>query len=74
MRTEHDIRYCMTDGVPNEIIKASETPNADQVLRIARHCERLSKDGGPRAAEYKRLAQHLKKSAGHLRSLERSAE
>ena len=48
--------------------------DAEQVLRIARHCEKLSKEGGPRAAEYKRLAQHLKKSAGHLRSLERSAE
>lgn len=46
--------------------------DSDQVLSIARHCEKLSKENGPHASEYKRLAQHLKKSAGHLRALERT--
>ena len=30
MKTEQDIRYCMTDGVPNEIIKAHESPSPDK--------------------------------------------
>ena len=47
-----------------------EIDDADLVLSIARHCERISKRGGDHAKEYKRLAQHLKKSAGHLRALE----
>ena len=42
------------------------------IYSIARHCETISKRGGEHAAEYKRLAQHLKKSAGHLRALEES--
>lgn len=103
MKTEHDIRYCMTDGVPNEIIKAQESPSrdkvvlfcgrrngktkilkefldanyktdADLVLGIARHCEAISKRGGDHAKEYHKIAQHLKKSAGHLKALERNAE
>lgn len=100
MKTEHDIRNCMTDGVPNENIKAQESPSpevilfcgrrngktqiikeflndanyktdADLVLGVARHCENISKRGGDHAKEYHRIAQHLKKSAGHLKALER---
>lgn len=101
MKTEQDIRYCMTDGVPNEIIKAHESPSPDKVvlfcgrrngktqiikeflnanyktdsdlvLGVARHCEAISKRGGDHAKEYHRIAQHLKKSAGHLKALERT--
>ncbi len=43
---------------------------SDLVLFVARKCEVKSKCGGARAGEYHRLAQHLKKSAGHLRFLE----
>lgn len=46
--------------------------NGDAVLRIARHCENISKRGGDHAKEYHRIAQHLKKSAGHLKALERT--
>ena len=90
MKTESDIRYCMTDGVPNEkfvfcgrrngktqIIKeflnaANYKTDADLVLGVARHCEAISKRGGDHAKEYHRIAQHLKKSAGHLKALERT--
>ena len=90
MKTEHDIRYCMTDGVPNEkvvlfcgrrngktqIIKENLAANyktdADLVLGVARHCEAISKRGGDHAKEYHKIAQHLKKSAGHLKALERN--
>ena len=47
--------------------------DADLVLSIAKHCERISKQ--PRqdhAKEYHRIAKHLKKSAGHLKALERT--
>ena len=44
---------------------------SDAILAIARQLEGLSKKGGPHAAEYHKIAQHLKKSAGHLRALEK---
>jgi len=101
MKTEKDILYCMTDGIPNENIKAQESQSpdkvvlvygrrngknqiikeflktnyktdADLVLGVARHCESISKRGGDHAGEYHRIAQHLKKSAGHLLALERN--
>lgn len=50
------------------------TTNGDAVLSIARHCEAISKRGGDHAKEYHRIAQHLKKSAGHLKALERNAD
>lgn len=75
MKTEKDILYCMTDGVPNEIIIARQHPtDGEQVLQIARHCESISKRGGDHANEYHRIAQYLKKSAGHLKALERNGK
>lgn len=88
MKVESDIRYCMTDGVPNEIVfcgrrngktqiikeflnASNYETDADLVLGVARHCEAISKRGGDHAKEYHRIAQHLKKSAGHLKTLER---
>lgn len=44
--------------------------NSDVILAIARQLESKSKRGGDRSAEYHKLAQHLKKSSGHLRHLE----
>ena len=29
MKTENDIRYCMTDGIPNEKLKAAAQPAAN---------------------------------------------
>lgn len=50
-----------------------KTNDADLVLSIARHCETISKQSRQdHAKEYHRIAQHLKKSAGHLKALERS--
>ena len=46
----------------------------EQVLQIARHCESISKRGGDHAGEYYKIAQHLKKSAGHLLALERNGK
>ena len=46
--------------------------NGEAVLEIARRCERISKRGGDYAKEYHKIAQHLKKSAGHLKALERN--
>ena len=43
---------------------------SDVLLSISRQLETKSKRGGEKAAEYHRLAQRLKKSAGHLRALE----
>lgn len=43
---------------------------SDVILAIARQLEGISKSGGSKAAEYHKIAQHLKKSAGHLRALE----
>lgn len=40
------------------------------ILDIARRLEWESKQGGAHSAEYHRIAQHLKKSSGHLRALE----
>lgn len=75
MKNERDIRECRTDGVPNEIIIARRpTTDGERVLQIARHCEGISKRGGDHAKEYHRIAQHLKKSAGHLLALERNGE
>lgn len=89
MKTVQDIRYCMTDGVPNEIVfcgrrngktqiikeflnDAKYKTDSDLVLGVARHCEAISKRGGEHSKEYHRIAQHLKKSAGHLKALERT--
>lgn len=44
--------------------------NSDVILAIARQLESKSKRGGDRSAEYHKIAQHLKKSSGHLRALE----
>lgn len=44
--------------------------HSDTILVIARKLEGKSKRGGDHAAEYHKIAQHLKKSAGHLRALE----
>lgn len=43
---------------------------SDAILAIARQLETKSKRGGSHSAEYHKIAQHLKKSAGHLRALE----
>lgn len=60
--------------IAETIAKLEEKINdADLVLSIARHCETISKQ--PRqdhAKEYHKIAQHLKKSAGHLKALERT--
>lgn len=40
------------------------------ILFIARRCENISKRGGDHPEEYHKIAQHLKKSAGHLKALE----
>ena len=73
MKTERDIRECMTDGVPNEIIIARQHPtDGEQVLQLARRCEIISRRGGDHAKDYHKIAQHLKKSAGHLLALERN--
>lgn len=49
--------------------------NSKIILIIARRCEIISRRGGEHPAEYHKIAQHLKKSAGHLRALEeRSAK
>lgn len=87
MKTEKEILYCMTDGIPNELAMVEDenktghtgkpkshnyTSTAERVLQIAKHCERISKRGGDHADQYHRIAQHLKKSAGHLRALERT--
>lgn len=76
-------RHSMIDGIrassaqwliAETITKLEEKINdADLVLSIAKHCEKISKQ--PRqdhAKEYHRIAQHLKKSAGHLKALERT--
>lgn len=83
MKTEKDILYCMTDGIPNELA-AEPVPklgyvgkpksDGERVLQIARHCESISKRGGDHAGEYHKIAQHLKKSAGHLLALERNGK
>jgi len=44
--------------------------NSEVILIVARKLEAKSKRGGVHSAEYHRLAQHLKKSSGHLRALE----
>lgn len=44
--------------------------HSDTILAIARQLETKSKRGGARSAEYHKIAQHLKKSSGHLRALE----
>ena len=46
----------------------------EQVLQLAKRCESISKRGGDHAKDYHKIAQHLKKSAGHLLALERNAE
>lgn len=46
--------------------------DGERVLQIARHCENISKRGGDHAGEFHKIAQHLKKSAGHLLALERN--
>lgn len=43
---------------------------SEVILAIARQLEAKSKRGGEGSAEYHRIAQHLKKSSGHLRALE----
>lgn len=83
MKTEKNILYCMTDGIPDELaIREEPEPklghvgrpktNGEQVLQIARRCEDISRRGGDHAGEYHKIAQHLKKSAGHLLALERN--
>ncbi len=46
--------------------------DGERVLQIARRCESISKRGGDHAGEFHKIAQHLKKSAGHLKALERN--
>lgn len=56
-----------------EFLKANKyKTDADLVLGVAKHCEIISKRGGEHAKEYHKIAQHLKKSAGHLKALERN--
>ena len=43
---------------------------SEVLLVMSRQLESKSKRGGEKAAEYHKIAQHLKKSAGHLRHLE----
>lgn len=72
----NDVKASSAQWLLSETIaKLEEKINdADLVLSIARHCETISKRGGDHAKEYHKIAQHLKKSAGHLKALERNAE
>lgn len=71
----NDVKASSAQWLLSETIaKLEEKINdAELVLNIARNCERISKQPKQdHAKEYHKIAQHLKKSAGHLKALERT--